>query len=128
MPACRFCFAIYPREFFILGNGPRKDVCQRCGIEEGLIEESEAAMLFDAGLASSRLTLLSRRWAPILWVLALWGMWFVILSSIPTWGMFSLIVLIIVSLVLPVNMMLNRAKYSALFSGLTPTHQRPPGH
>ncbi|MBT6973203.1 MAG: hypothetical protein HOA04_08900 [Euryarchaeota archaeon] len=128
MPACRFCFATYPREFFILGNGPRKDVCQRCGIEEGLIEESEAVMLFDAGLASSRLTLLSRRWAPILWVLALWGMWFVILSSIPTWGMFSLIVLIVVSLVLPVNMMLNRAKYSALFSNLTPAHQRPPGH
>ena len=128
MPTCRFCFATYPREFFIIGVGPRKDVCQRCGIEEGLIEESEAVMLFDAGLASSRLTLLSRRWAPILWVLALWGLWFVILSSIPTWGMFSLIVLIIVSLVLPVNMMLNRAKYSALFSGLTPTHQRPPGH
>ena len=128
MPACRFCFTTYPREFFILGNGPRKDVCQRCGIEEGLIEESEAVMLFDAGLASSRLTLLSRRWAPILWVLALWGMWFVILSSIPTWGMFSLIVLIVVSLVLPVNMMLNRAKYSALFSNLTPAHQRPPGH
>ena len=128
MPACRFCFATYPREFFILGNGPRKDICQRCGIEEGMIEESEAVMLFDAGLASSRLTLLSRRWAPILWVLALWGMWFVILSSIPTWGMFSLIVLIVVSLVLPVNMMLNRAKYSALFSNLTPAHQRPPGH
>jgi hypothetical protein len=128
MPACRFCFATYPREFFILGDGPRKDVCQRCGVKEGMIEESEAVMLFDAGLASSRLTLLSRRWAPMLWVLALWGMWFVILSSIPTWGIFSLIVLILVTLVLPVNMILNRAKYSALFSGLTPAHQRPPGH
>ena len=128
MPTCRFCESTYPREYFIHGIGPRKDVCQRCGLSEGLINEEEATMLFDAGLANSRLTLFTRRWSPWLWVLALWGLWFTLLSNIPTWGIFALVVLLLLSLFLPLNHLLGRARYSAVLARLTPEHERPPGH
>ena len=126
MPACRLCHATYPREYFIHGIGPRKDVCQRCGLEKGLIEESESTMIFDSGLANSRLNLLSRRLSIWLWILAIWFLWFTLLSQINIW--ISLAVLIFITAGLLVFHMFGKPRFEAMLLRLTPEHERPPGH
>lgn len=126
MPACRLCHGTYPREYFIHGNGPRKDVCQRCGLEKGMIEESEAAMLFDTSLANSRLNLLSRRLSIWLFIIAIWFLWFALLSDLSIW--ISLPALTIITIGLLILHMFGRPRYRAMLLRLTPEHERPPGH
>jgi len=126
MPTCRFCQGTYPREYFIHGVGPRKDVCQRCGVDKGMIEQSDASMIFDSSLANSRLTLLSRRMSIWLWILAIWIFWFALFSNISIW--ISLPVLTILTIAMLTYHLFGRARYSAMLSRLTPEHERPPGH
>ena len=64
MPLCRSCNGTFAREYFIHGNGPRAQICVRCGLEQGLVTKEEVPTFFDEGLIASRLSVVSRRWAP----------------------------------------------------------------
>ena len=37
MPLCRSCNGTFAREYFIHGNGPRAQICVRCGLDQGLV-------------------------------------------------------------------------------------------
>lgn len=128
MPACRLCSANYPREYFIHGVGPRKDVCVRCGVKHGMVEESEVPVLFDERTSMARLSLRARRYGAFLWIGILWGVWFSVLGDIAVWGLVSAIVLGLLTLILPIRFLLGSAAYQASLARLTPNYARPPGH
>ena len=128
MPACRHCQGTYPREYFIHGNGPRKDVCVRCGVDKGLVEESEVPAYYSKDLANARINLRARRYSGFLWIGVLWVIWISYFGNIPLWGMASGIALLLISLVLPVQFILGHAKYQAKLAHLTPSYERPKGH
>ncbi len=129
MPTCRLCSSTYPREYFIHGNGPRKDVCVRCGVDHGYIDATEAPSLFDKSTAEARFGAYARRWSPVLWLSLLWILWGSLMSSIEVWGIFTLILLLIATLFTPFSMIfLSRSKHQATIQRLTPDYERPPGH
>ena len=45
MPLCR-CQRD-PHEYFIHGNGPRAQICVRCGLEQGLVSKEDVPTFFD---------------------------------------------------------------------------------
>ena len=55
MPACRMCKQNYPDSQFISGNGPRYQVCARCGIENGLVRAEEAPQFFFVDFVKERI-------------------------------------------------------------------------
>nr|MBC8517852.1 hypothetical protein [Euryarchaeota archaeon] len=128
MPACRHCHSTYPREYFIHGIGPRKDVCVRCGVDKGLVEESDVPTLYPSKLANARIALRARRYSGFLWVGLLWILWITFFGSVPTWGLISGIALLLITLALPAKFILGYAKYQATLAKLTPTYERPKGH
>ena len=127
MPNCRICGAFYPREFFIGGVGHRKDVCVRCGLEKGMVTKDEVPAYFSVSTSNARLNLLTRRWSPWLWLLTIWGFWFVIPSSGIFWWI-SLVTLLLLSLFLPLYHFLKTPHYNAMMALITPEFERPPGH
>jgi len=112
----------------IHGNGPRKDICVRCGVEKGLVEKEEVPVLYEKGLANARLNLVARRYSPWFWLVILWSVWFVLISSIAVWKWVILGILLLSTLALPVLHIISSAKYTAAVAKLTPEYETPEGH
>ena len=113
---------------FIHGNGPRKDVCANCGVKMGLTTKEEAVNLFSNEVANARINLVSRRWAPLFWVVILWNCWFFFIKDIEIWNFVVLGILILFTLILPVFLLVTSASYSAKINQITPEYKRPKGH
>ena len=128
MPICRLCSGTYPREFFIHGNGPNTQVCSRCGVEHGYISKDEAANLYDDTLKSARLSTVTRRYRPFLYLTVLWGLYITTVRSIEPWGWYMLIMLVLLTLASVVLFFTSAAKYSSTLARLTPDYERPKGH
>ncbi|MGB0475369.1 MAG: hypothetical protein ACPG7Q_01540 [Candidatus Poseidoniaceae archaeon] len=128
MPICRLCSGTYPREFFIHGNGPNTQVCSRCGVEHGYVSKDEAANLYDDTLKSARLSTVTRRYRPFLYLTVLWGIYITTVRSINPWGWYMLIMLAILTLASIVLFFTSAAKYSSTLARLTPDFERPKGH
>ena len=128
MPICRLCSGTYPREFFIHGNGPNTQVCSRCGVEHGYISKDEAANLYDDTLKSARLSTVTRRYRPFLYLTVLWGLYSTTVRSIDPWGWYMLIMLVLLTLASVVLFFTSAAKYSSTLARLTPDYERPKGH
>ena len=128
MPICRLCSGTYPREFSIHGNGPNTQVCSRCGVEHGYISKDEAANLYDDTLKSARLSTVTRRYRPFLYLTVLWGLYITTVRSIDPWGWYMLIMLVLLTLASVVLFFTSAAKYSSTLARLTPDYERPKGH
>ena len=128
MPTCRFCSSVYPRNQFIHGVGPRAQVCVRCGLDKGMVSEEEAPSFYSAELSNSRFSIIARYWSPALWLVAVWCAWAALLFPVEPWGLYTLILLALATLALPVYMFMTRVKYLANIARLTPAYQTPPGH
>ena len=128
MPTCRFCGSVYPRGQFIHGNGPKAQVCVRCGVEKGMVREEEVPSFYNKDLANSRFSHIARYWSPLLWLAMVWVAWVVLLFDTEPWWLYTLVILIIATLVLPAWMFLSRVRYLAGISHLTPDYEVPPGH
>ena len=128
MPTCRLCFSVYPREQFIHGNGPRAQVCVRCGVEKGLVTEEEAANMFDDSLRSARLQIMARRYSIFMYIPLLWTLWIIVLSDVRPWGLYVLALLVILTLIAPVWFIYRGGQYSGDMARLTPAYDRPKGH
>lgn len=128
MPTCRICSSVYPRDQFIHGIGPKAQVCVRCGLDNGMVSEEEVPSLYSPELSNSRFSLIARYWSPVLWLAAVWLAWAVLLLPVKPWGLYTLILLALATIALPVYMFLNRVKYLANIARLTPVYQTPPGH
>ena len=128
MPICRLCSGTYPREFFIDGNGPNTQVCSRCGIEHGYVSKDEVANLYDDTLKSARLSTVTRRYRPFLYLTVLWTIYITTVRSIDPWGWYMLIMLAILTLASVVLFFTSAAKYSSTLARLTPEYERPKGH
>jgi hypothetical protein len=128
MPTCRFCSGTYPREEFIHGNGPRAQVCARCGVEKNLASKEEAANLYDETLRNSRLSIMARRYSIFLYIPVLWTLWAMYLSSVQPWGIYFLIILIGLTLFAPVWFIYRGARFAGDMARLTPAYERPKGH
>ena len=128
MPTCRFCSSVYPRNQFIHGVGPRAQVCVRCGLDKGMVSEEEAPSFYSAELSNSRFSIIARYWSPALWLVAVWCAWAALLFPVEPWGLYTLVLLALATLALPVYMFMTRVKYLANIARLTPAYQTPPGH
>ena len=128
MPTCRLCFSVYPREQFIHGNGPKAQVCVRCGLERGMVTEEEVASLYSNSTANARFSALARRWSPLMWLSVLWIAWIVFLNDVEPWGLYTLILLALFSLLVPLYMFFFSSKHMAVMARLTPEYERPKGH
>jgi len=128
MPTCRLCFSVYNRDQFIHGNGPRAQVCVRCGVEKGLVSKEEAASFYDSSIANARFSALARRWSPLMWLSVLWIAWIVFLNEVDPWGLYTLILLGVFTLIVPIYMLFFSSKHMAVMARLTPEYERPKGH
>ena len=128
MPTCRFCSSVYPRNQFIHGNGPMAQVCVRCGLDKGMVSEEEVPSFYSAELSNSRFSIIARYWSPALWLVAVWCAWAALLFPVEPWGLYTLVLLALATLALPVYMFMTRVKYLANIARLTPAYQTPPGH
>ncbi|MAY05513.1 MAG: hypothetical protein CMB25_07980 [Euryarchaeota archaeon] len=128
MPTCRLCSGTYPREFFIHGNGPNTQVCVRCAVEQGYVSKDEATNLYDDTLKSARLSTVTRRYRPFLYLTMLWGIYITTIRSINPWGWYMLLMLTLLTLISIVVFFTSAAKYSSTLSRLTPDYDRPKGH
>ena len=128
MPICRLCSGTYPREFFIHGNGPNTQVCSRCGVEHGFVSKDDAANLYDDTLKSARLSTITRRYRPFLYLTVLWTIYITTVRSIDPWGWYMLIMLALLTLASVVLFFTSATKYSSTLARLTPEYERPEGH
>ncbi len=128
MPTCRHCYGTYTRDQFIHGNGPKSQVCVRCGLEKGLVEEHEVASLYDKSTANARFSAVARRWSPLMWLSVLWTAWILFLSDVEPWDLYTLILLALCTLIVPVYMFFFSSKHMAVMARLTPEYERPKGH
>ena len=128
MPVCRLCSGTYPREFFIHGNGPNTQVCSRCGVEHGYVSKDEVANLYDDTLKSARLSTVTRRYRPFLYLTVLWTIYITTVRNIDPWGWYMLIMLAILTLASIVLFFTSAAKFSSTLARLTPDYERPKGH
>ena len=128
MPLCRSCNGTFAREYFIHGNGPRAQICVRCGLDQGLVSKEDVPTFFDENLIASRLSVVSRRWGPSITILMGWTLWLTFLIGVSPWGTYVLVLLGLGTLLLPAQILLYRAKYSGDMARLTPAHERPKGH
>lgn len=128
MPICRLCSGTYPREFFIHGNGPNTQVCSRCGVEHGYVSKDEVANLYDDTLKSARLSTVTRRYRPFLYLTVLWGIFITTIRGVDPWGRYMLIMLALLTLASIVVFITGAAKYSSNLARLTPEYERPKGH
>ncbi|MCP2504078.1 MAG: hypothetical protein NLN65_02105 [Candidatus Poseidoniaceae archaeon] len=128
MPTCRHCSSTYSREQFIHGNGPKAQVCVRCGLEKGLVTEEDAANMYDDSLSSARLQIMARRYSIFMYIPLLWTLWILVLSDVSPWGWYFLGLLIILTLLAPVWFIYRGGQYSGDMARLTPAYERPGGH
>ena len=128
MPTCRFCSGTYTREYFIHGNGPRAQVCARCGVEKNLVSKEEAANLYDDKLRNARLSIVARRYSMFLYIPVLWILWIMYLSSVKPWGIYFLLILIALTLFAPVWFFIRSTQFAGDMARLTPAYDRPKGH
>ena len=128
MPTCRHCNSTYSREYFIHGNGPRAQVCVRCGVEKGLVTPEEAPTLYSDELMQARMSVVFRRWGPAIALVLGWMLWLGILKGMQPWSAYIFVLLAIATPALAVVMVLYRAKYNSDMARLTPDYQRPKGH
>lgn len=128
MPTCRHCSSTYPREQFIHGNGPKSQVCVRCGLELGLVSKEEAANMYDDSLRSARLQIMARRYSVFMYIPLLWTLWIMVLSDVDPWGWYFLALLIVLTLLSPVWFIYRGGQYSGDMARLTPSYDRPEGH
>jgi len=128
MPTCRLCSGTYTRELFIHGNGPNSQVCTRCGVEHGMVSKDNAPNLYDDTLKSARLSTVSRRYRPFLYLTVLWGLYITTVRSISPWGMYMLIMLTLLTLASLVLFITSGARYTSTLTRLTPDYERPKGH
>ncbi|MBA4694344.1 MAG: hypothetical protein H2066_00650 [Candidatus Poseidoniales archaeon] len=128
MPTCRHCYGTYNRDQFIHGNGPKAQVCVRCGVEKGLVAKEEAASLYDRSTANSRFSALARRWSPLMWLSVIWIAWILYIKDVDPWGLYTLILLAVFTLLVPVYMFFFSSKHMAVMARLTPEYERPKGH
>ncbi|MBJ23681.1 MAG: hypothetical protein CMB64_03325 [Euryarchaeota archaeon] len=128
MPTCRHCGFTGDRMNFIHGNGPRKDVCANCGVKRGLTTNEEATNLFSNDVANARINLVSRRWAPLFWIVILWNAWYFFIKNVEIWNWVVLGILVLVTLTLPIFLIITSATYSAKIDEVTPDYKRPKGH
>ena len=128
MPACRHCGSTYPREFFIHGNGPKTQVCVRCGVEQGLVSEDDVPVLFNKNTASARFSAVAQRYSIFLYIPFLWTLWGMFLSDVEPWGLFFLGLLILLTLMAPVLFLYRGRRFSGQMARLTPSYDRPKGH
>ena len=128
MPLCRSCNGTFNREQFIHGNGPRAQICVRCGVDQGLVSKEEAASLFGEELSAARLSTISRRWGPIITLSIGWALWIGLLAGNPPWSLYVLGLLILGTLVTPIVMIAYGPKFRSDINRLTPAYDRPKGH
>tara|TARA_B100001758_G_C18378508_1_gene595772 strand:- start:508 stop:924 length:417 start_codon:yes stop_codon:yes gene_type:complete len=128
MPTCRHCYGTYNRDQFIHGNGPKAQVCVRCGVEKGLVAKEEAASLYDRSTANARFSALARRWSPLMWLSVIWIAWILYIKDVDPWGLYTLILLAVFTLLVPVYMFFFSSKHMAVMARLTPEYERPKGH
>ena len=120
MPVCRLCKQNYPQSQFITGNGPRYQVCARCGVEYGLVDPEDAPQLYSDEILNARLSLYTRRHLP--WVSVLMG-WILFLSigrGIELWSGLFFGVLAISSLIIPVLHIMGTTRFLAELAKITP--------
>ena len=129
MPTCRHCYGTYSRDQFIHGNGPKTQVCVRCGVEKGLVTQDEAASLYDKSTANAGFSAMARRWSPLMWLPVLWTAWVLFVKDVDPWGLYTLILLSVSTLLVPIYMIfLSSSKHMAVMARLTPEYERPKGH
>ena len=128
MPTCRHCSGTYNRDQFIHGNGPKAQVCVRCGVEKGLVAKEEVASLYDRSTANARFSALARRWSPLMWLSVIWIAWILYIKDVDPWGLYTLILLAVFTLLVPVYMFFFSSKHMAVMARLTPEYERPKGH
>jgi len=128
MPICRHCGSTYPREYFIHGNGPKTQVCVRCGVDMGLVTKEEVPVLFEKQTSSARFSTVARRYSIFLYLPFLWVLWGSTVSDVEPWGLFFLLLLIVLTLVAPVLFIYRGGQHSGDMARLTPSYDRPKGH
>ena len=128
MPTCRHCGSTYPREFFIHGNGPKTQVCVRCGVDHGLVSKDEVPVLFDKSTSSARFSTVARRYSIFLYIPFLWTLWGMFLADVQPWGLFFLGLLLLLTLLAPVLFLYRGGRFSGQMARLTPAYDRPKGH
>ena len=120
MPVCRMCKQNYPQAQFITGNGPRYQVCSRCGVEHGLADPENTPQFYSDEILNARLSLYTKRHLP--WVSVLIG-WFLFLSigrGIELWSGLFFGVLALSSLIVPVLHFMGSTRFIAELSRITP--------
>jgi hypothetical protein len=120
MPVCRMCKQNYPQAQFITGNGPRYQVCSRCGVEHGLADPEDTPQFYSDEILNARLSLYTRRHLP--WVSVLIG-WFLFISigrGIELWSGLFFGVLALSSLIVPVLHFMGTTRFIAELSRITP--------
>jgi len=120
MPACRMCKQNYPQSQFISGNGPRYQVCARCGIEHGLADPEETPQYFADDVVNARLSLYTRRHLPWFAVFMGWILYLSIGRGIELWSGLFFGVLALSTLVVPVLHFLGTPRFLAQLSRITP--------
>ena len=128
MPTCRHCGSTYPREFFIHGNGPKTQVCVRCGVDHGLVSKDEVPVLFDKSTSSARFSTVARRYSIFLYIPFLWTLWGMFLADVQPWGLFFLGLLLLLTLLAPVLFLYRGGRFSGQMARLTPAYDRPKAH
>ncbi|MBF90599.1 MAG: hypothetical protein CMP75_02400 [Flavobacteriales bacterium] len=93
-----------------------------------MVSEEEAASLYDKSTANARFSAVARRWSPLMWLSVLWIAWIVFLNEVDPWGLYTLILLGIFTLIVPVYMLFFSSKHMAVMARLTPEYERPKGH
>lgn len=128
MPTCRYCLGTFAREHFIHGNGPRAQVCIRCGVDKKMATEDEVSNLYNEELRNARLSLVARRYSMFLYIPVLWTLWGMYISSVEPWGLYFLFILIGLTLFAPVWFIVRSAHFAGNLARLTPDYERPKGH
>ena len=122
MPTCRYCLGTFAREHFIHGNGPRAQVCIRCGVDKKMATEEEVSNLYNDELRNARLSLVARRYSMFLYIPVLWTLWGMYISSVDPWGLYFLFILIGLTLFAPVWFIIRSAHFAGNLARLTPDY------
>jgi hypothetical protein len=120
MPACRMCKQNYPQSQFITGNGPRYQVCARCGIENGLIDPADAPQYYSDEVLNARLSLYTRRHLPWATVFVGWVLYISMGRGIELWSGLFFGVLLVSTLVVPVLHFMGGPRFDAEISRISP--------
>ena len=97
-------------------------------MDKGLVTKHEVASYYDDSTANARFSALARRWSPLLWLSILWIVWIMYLGDVDPWGVYTLVLLISFSLIVPIYMIFYSSKHMAIMERLTPEYERPKGH